>query len=81
MHQRKLATCPNCAGYHFPHRRGSLYCTYRQDGSRRLPGDADFRDRYLEKVHGDLPGDVPGFGAAPAGSKDRQTLERALGIT
>lgn len=38
----------NCTGYWFPHRRGSLYCWYRPDGTDRLPGDPDFvsRDDY-----------------------------------
>lgn len=36
-----------CAGYWFWHRRGSLYCWYRKDGSDRLPGDVDFADRNM----------------------------------
>lgn len=34
-----------CTGYWFPHRRGSLYCWHRADGTNRYPGDPDFRDR------------------------------------
>ena len=34
-----------CGGYWFKHRKGSLYCWHRVDGSDRLPGDYDFRDR------------------------------------
>lgn len=36
-----------CSGYHFPHRRGSKFCWYRQDGTQRMPGDADFNDRHM----------------------------------
>ncbi len=39
----------NCAGYWFPHRKGSLFCHYRADGSGRYPGDADFKDRRMEE--------------------------------
>ncbi|MDR6447442.1 hypothetical protein J2794_003558 [Paraburkholderia terricola] len=35
----------DCVGYWFPHRRGSLFCWNRADGSGRYPGDADFADR------------------------------------
>lgn len=35
----------DCSGYWFPHRRGSLFCWNRADGSGRYPGDADFADR------------------------------------
>ncbi|WP_254603692.1 hypothetical protein [Burkholderia lata] len=35
----------DCAGYWFPHRRSSLYCWHRADGSTRYPGDPDFADR------------------------------------
>jgi hypothetical protein len=35
----------DCAAYHFPHRRGSLYCWHRKDGSDRLPGHVDFWTR------------------------------------
>ncbi|MDR3386846.1 MULTISPECIES: hypothetical protein [Paraburkholderia] len=35
----------DCAGYWFPHRRGSLFCWNRADGTGRYPGDADFADR------------------------------------
>ncbi|WP_232446720.1 hypothetical protein [Burkholderia ubonensis] len=38
----------DCAGYWFPHRRGSLYCWHRADGSNRYPGDADFADRNFD---------------------------------
>jgi hypothetical protein len=34
-----------CPGYWFPHRRASLYCHHRADGSMRLVGDPDFADR------------------------------------
>ena len=37
-----------CAGYWFIHRRGSLFCWYRPDGSGRYPGDADFYHRDME---------------------------------
>ncbi|WP_304991950.1 hypothetical protein [Burkholderia plantarii] len=37
-------TC-GCSGYWFPHRRGSLYCWHRVDGTDRYPGDPDFADR------------------------------------
>lgn len=45
-----------CAGYpvmtakNAPHRRGSLYCWHRKDGSLRVPGDADFKDAELEAI-------------------------------
>ena len=32
-----------CGGYWFTHRRGSLRCWYRRDGTWRQPGDADFK--------------------------------------
>jgi len=35
----------DCEGYWFPHRRGSLFCWYRSDGTGRFPGDTDFADR------------------------------------
>ncbi|KVC60522.1 hypothetical protein WI73_04695 [Burkholderia ubonensis] len=38
----------DCAGYWFPHRRGSLFCWHRADGSNRYPGDADFADRNFD---------------------------------
>lgn len=41
---RDGARC-DCSGYWFPHRRGSLYCWYRADGTDRLPGDEDFVGR------------------------------------
>jgi hypothetical protein len=31
------------------HRKGSPYCWYRKDGTRRVEGDADFRDIRLEQ--------------------------------
>jgi hypothetical protein len=37
-----------CEGYSFIHRKSSKYCIYRVDGSKRLPGDIDFNDRYTE---------------------------------
>lgn len=36
----------NCAGYWFMHRRGSLYCWNRADGTQRHLGDPDFHDRH-----------------------------------
>jgi hypothetical protein len=45
----------DCAAYHFPHRRGSLYCWHRADGSDRYPGDADFWDRGMtQEQHDEL---------------------------
>lgn len=44
------ATACTCAGYWFWHRRGSLYCWKRADGTDRLPGDSDFNDRNMEKA-------------------------------
>lgn len=41
-------TSCTCAGYWFPHRKGSLFCWYRDDGSDRYPGDSDFMDRNME---------------------------------
>jgi hypothetical protein len=46
-----------CYGYaapHFPHRRGSKFCQFRKDGTRRELGDPDFNDQYYEwmKDHG-----------------------------
>jgi hypothetical protein len=44
-----------CAGYHFKHRRASLYCLYRKDGSERLLGDVDFWDRNMtQEDHDEL---------------------------
>ncbi|RDU99410.1 hypothetical protein DWV00_08655 [Trinickia dinghuensis] len=40
----------DCAGYWFPHRRGSLFCWWRADGSPRYPGDPDFADRNCEEA-------------------------------
>lgn len=50
---RKMAC--SCAGYvhmtrrEWPHRIGSPYCWYRNDGTQRMPGDADFKDFQLEQ--------------------------------
>lgn len=46
MHTRYLASCL-CDGYWFKHRRGSLYCHHRADGTARQFGDPDFADRHL----------------------------------
>ncbi|WP_260858519.1 hypothetical protein [Paraburkholderia sp. BCC1885] len=35
----------DCPAYSFPHRRGSLFCWMRVDGTGRYPGDPDFADR------------------------------------
>jgi hypothetical protein len=35
----------DCGGYWFRHRKGSLYCWRRADGSERYPGDDDFQER------------------------------------
>ncbi|ORC47122.1 hypothetical protein B2G74_24405 [Burkholderia sp. A27] len=35
----------DCEGYWFPHRRGSLFCWHRSDGTGRFSGDTDFADR------------------------------------
>ena len=35
----------NCSGYWFMHRKGSMFCWYRKDGTMRVPGDEDFNDR------------------------------------
>lgn len=44
--------CCSCAGYWFPHRRGSLFCWHRADGTNRYPGDPDFADRnYDPEIH------------------------------
>ncbi|MBR8027804.1 hypothetical protein KDX27_22630 [Burkholderia cenocepacia] len=40
----------DCSGYWFPHRRGSLFCWLRSDGSERYPGDPDFADRNYDPV-------------------------------
>lgn len=37
----------NCDGYHFTHRRGSEFCKYRKDKSRRYPGDDDFKTQEM----------------------------------
>lgn len=49
----------DCAGYvHltgrvFPHRKGSLYCWFRKDGTQRMPGDPDFKDALVEQLPAD----------------------------
>jgi hypothetical protein len=43
---RTYRTCL-CDAYWFPHRLGSLYCYHRKDGTVRMPGDVDFKDRYV----------------------------------
>jgi len=40
----------DCEGYWFPHRRGSLFCWMRADGSPRYPGDPDFADRNYDPL-------------------------------
>jgi hypothetical protein len=35
----------DCGGYWFRHRKGSLHCWRRADGSERYPGDDDFQER------------------------------------
>lgn len=46
MNRRDTTRCRcDCSGYWFPHRRGSLFCWHRADGTSRRPGDADFADR------------------------------------
>lgn len=40
----------DCAGYWFPHRRGSLFCWNRADGTGRYPGDPDFADRNYDGI-------------------------------
>ncbi len=39
-----------CAGYHFFHRQGSLYCWHRANGSIRAVGDYDFADRNIDSL-------------------------------
>lgn len=49
-----------CAGYkHWRgaaegalHRKGSKLCWYREDGTQRMPGDADFCDPEYEEAYG-----------------------------
>src|SRR5574343_110273 len=71
----KLLKCL-CNGYaapHFPPRRGSRFCYFRKDGTRRLPGDPDFHDQQLEweKDHGRNPViDVPEPPNQPASVDD-----------
>lgn len=43
----RKAACFECGGYWFPHRMGSLYCHFRNDGTPRIIGEADFRDRNM----------------------------------
>lgn len=44
-----------CKGYPFPHRRSSIYCHHRKDGSDRLPGHPDFWDRGMtQEQHDEL---------------------------
>lgn len=47
MKRNTHAMACTCSGYWFWHRRGSLYCWYRADGSDRYPGDPDFADRNM----------------------------------
>lgn len=49
MKRDTRAMACTCAGYWFWHRQGSLFCWKRADGSDRFPGDADFRDRWMEE--------------------------------
>jgi hypothetical protein len=46
--------CDGYANPKFPHRRGSRFCHFRKDGSRRELGDPDFADQFHEwmKDHG-----------------------------
>lgn len=46
----RKAACMECGGYWFPHRKGSLFCHFRKDGSPRIIGDNDFRDRRMSDV-------------------------------
>ncbi|QOV06327.1 hypothetical protein CPT_Maja_107 [Burkholderia phage Maja] len=43
----------DCAGYWFPHRRSSIYCQHRKDGSDRLPGHEDFWTRDMSQEEHD----------------------------
>ncbi|MCM2537690.1 hypothetical protein NDN94_07595 [Burkholderia glumae] len=48
-----MACC--CKGYPFPHRRSSIYCHHRKDGSDRLPGHPDFWDHGMtQEQHDEL---------------------------
>jgi len=56
----RLEGC-TCAGYAWGgymsgamHRRGSLRCWYRADGTRREPGDEDFYDESYEELSEEL---------------------------
>jgi hypothetical protein len=42
-----------CEGYPFKHRRSSLYCWFRRDGTGRYPGDPDFWDRNMSQEEHD----------------------------
>lgn len=46
-------TVCTCAGYHFWHRMGSLYCWHRKDKTERFPGDPDFWDRNMTQEEHD----------------------------
>lgn len=45
MKRNTRAMACTCSGYWFWHRRGSLFCWHRADGTVRSPGDPDFADR------------------------------------
>ncbi len=47
-----VARC-DCAGYPFPHRRGSFFCWHRADGTDRLPGHDDFWTRDMTQEQHD----------------------------
>lgn len=52
-----------CDGYltpHFPHRRGSKYCHFRKDGTRREFGDPDWADQQYDWMvdHGINPNEA-----------------------
>ncbi len=66
-----------CPAYHFPHRKGSLFCWFRSDGSDRFPEDADFRDRAHPHRHepalalaGDAAGAAEGAKVAERDAQD-----------
>jgi hypothetical protein len=58
MNQRNTrAMSCSCNGYvvlthkaPWPHRIGSPYCSYRKDGTQRMPGDNDFKDLLFEQM-------------------------------
>lgn len=54
----------NCTGYPFFHRKGSLFCWFRADGTDRYPGDPDFCDRYADSYYAEEDDDIP-FDVAP----------------